>query len=118
MATMHDPEERQRMMQQDVLLVATAGASLLNGMPFSPVLFPFVALLKPFIAGTFLESGLVLTYLASFLASATTLLLGGIPAAIYERVKGLTTSTPLSIGIWFICTLALVIAPLVIVGTM
>lgn len=116
MATMHDPEERQRMMQQDVLLVATAGASLMNGMPFSPVLFPFVALLKPFIAGTFLESGLVLTYLASFLASATTLLLGGIPAAIYERIKGLGTSTPVSIGIWFASTLALVIVPMLLVG--
>lgn len=116
MATMHDPEERQRMMQQDVLLVATAGASLMNGMPFSPVLFPFVALLKPFIAGTFLESGLVLTYLASFLASATTLLLGGIPAAIYERIKGLDTSTPVSIGIWLAGTLTLVIIPLLLVG--
>lgn len=116
MATMHDPEERQRIMQQDVLLVATAGASLMNGMPFSPVLFPFVALLKPFIAGTFLESGLVLTYLASFLASATTLLMGGVPAAIYERSKGLDASTPVSIGIWFVATLALVIIPLLLVS--
>lgn len=116
MATMHDPEERQRMMQQDVLLVATAGASLLNGMPFSPVLFPFVALLKPFIAGTFLESGLVLTYLASFLASATTLVLGGVPAAIYERIKGLATSTPVSLGIWLVSTLALVVVPMLLVA--
>lgn len=114
--TEHDHDQREQMMQQDVLLIATAGASLLNGMPFSPVLFPIVVLLKPFIAGTLLESGLVLTYLASFLASATTLVLAGVPAAIYERlVNGGRTSTA-SLLIWFLATIALVGIPHLLVG--
>jgi hypothetical protein len=98
-------------MQKDVLLVATAGASLFNGMASSPVLLPFLLLLKPMVAGTFFATPLVLTYLASILASATTLLLAGIPAALYERAKGLETSSPVSIGIWLAGTLVLVGLP-------
>jgi hypothetical protein len=111
-----DVEGREQAMQRDVLLVATAGLSLVNGMPFSPVLFPFVVLLKPFLAGTLLGSPLVVTYLASFLASATTLVLAGVPAALYERAKGLTVSTPVSLGIWLAATLALVLLPFLVVG--
>jgi hypothetical protein len=113
---MADMNERQDIMQRDVLLVATAGASLLNGMPFSPVLLPFVVLLKPFIAGTFLESGLALTYLASFLASATTLVVAGVPAALYERATGQTESNAASLLIWLAATLALVLLPIWLIG--
>lgn len=108
---MADMDDRQDTMQKDVLLVATAGLSLLNGMPWSPVLFPFVALLQALLAGTLLASPLVLTYLASMLASATTLLLAGVPAALYERAIGLTGSTPASIGLWLAGTVLLVLVP-------
>lgn len=113
---MDDMQHRQETMQKDVMLIATAGASLMNGMTWSPVLLPFVVLLKALLAGTFLTSPLVLTYLASILASATTLALAGVPAALYERAKGLEQSTPLSIGIWLAATLALVGLPLLFVG--
>lgn len=108
---MSDMDHRQDTMQKDVLLVAAAGLSLLNGMPWSPVLFPFVALLQALLAGTLLASPLVLTYLASMLASATTLLLAGVPAALYERANGLTGSTPASIGLWLAGTALLVGVP-------
>jgi hypothetical protein len=36
-----------------------------------------------------------------------TLLVAGIPAAIYERIRGLQTSTPVSIGIWLAATILL-----------
>lgn len=108
---MDSMDKREQQMQQDVLLVATAGVSLLNGMPFSPVLFPVVVLLKPFLAGTLLGSPLVLGYLGSLLASATTLVLAGVPAALYERFKGHETSTPVSLGIWLVATLLLVGLP-------
>jgi hypothetical protein len=36
----------------------------------------------------------------SLFIAAMTLLLAGIPAAIYERVRGLKASTPVSLGIW------------------
>lgn len=112
---MSDMDQREQTMQQDVLLVAIAGASLFNGMPQSPILFPFLVLLKPFIAGTLLESQLVLTYLASFLASATTLAVGGVPAALYERFTGKTRSTATSLMIWLAGVAALVGLPLLLV---
>lgn len=33
-----------------------------------------------------------------------TLLLGAIPAALYERLRGLQESTPVSLGIWLVAT--------------
>lgn len=111
---MSDMDYREQAMQKDVLLVATAGLSLMNGMTWSPVLFPFVVLLKALLAGTMLASPIVLTYLASLLASATTLALAGVPAALYERAKGLEDSSPMSIGIWLIGTLTLVGLPFVL----
>lgn len=113
---MDDMHHRQEMMQKDVMLIATAGLSLMNGMTWSPVLLPFVVLLKALLAGTILTSPLVLTYLASILASATTLVLAGVPAALYERAKGLEESSPMSIGIWLIATIVLVALPLMLVG--
>jgi ABC-type transport system involved in multi-copper enzyme maturation permease subunit len=108
---MDDMQHRQDTMQKDVMLVATAGMSLMNGMTWSPILFPFVVLLKALLAGTILSSPLVLTYLASLMASATTLVLAGVPAALYERAKGLKESSPASVGIWLAGTLALVGLP-------
>ncbi len=113
---MDDFDQRQEQMQSDVLLVATAGLSLLNGMPFSPVLLPFLALLKALMAGTWLASPIVVTYLASIMASATTLVLAGVPAALYERAKGLERSTAMSLGIWLAGTLLLVVLPHILVG--
>lgn len=111
---MSDMDHREHTMQKDVLLVATAGLSLMNGMTWSPVLFPFVVLLNALLAGTILASPIVLTYLASLLASATTLALAGVPAALYERAAGSKESTPTSIGIWLAGTLVLVALPYVL----
>ena len=47
-----DQDDRERLLKQDVLLVATAGLSLVNGMHFSPWFDPVSILLKPFLAGT------------------------------------------------------------------
>lgn len=98
---MDNLDDRQSMMQRDVLLVAVAGASLLNGMHFSPYFDPVAVLLRPFLAGTFLGTPLVFLYLASIFTSAVSLMIAGIPAALYERAKGLEDSTPASLGIWF-----------------
>lgn len=112
---MDDMQHRQDAMQKDVLLVAIAGLSLMNGMAWSPTLFPFVVLLKALLAGTFLASPIVLTYLASLLASATTLVLAGVPAALYERARGHADSTPASLMIWLAATLALVGLPYLLI---
>ncbi|MDZ4841100.1 MAG: hypothetical protein SH859_03005 [Hyphomicrobium aestuarii] len=102
-----DDQERQDIMQRDVLLVATAACSLLNGQSFSPLLTMGAILLKPFVAGTLLASPIVFLYLTSLFVSIITLLLAGIPAALYERYKGNQNSTPMSLGIWFFATVFL-----------
>jgi hypothetical protein len=104
-----DGEQRTEIMQRDVLLVATAGASLLNGMHFSPFFEPALILLRPFLAGTFLGTPLVVLYLTSLFVSALTLMLAGVTAALYERSKRLKESNATSLGIWFACTLILVL---------
>jgi hypothetical protein len=43
----------------------------------------------------------------SLFIAAMTLLLAGIPAAIYERVRGLKASTPVSLGIWLVAAVLL-----------
>lgn len=102
-------DERQQTMQRDVLLVVTAAMSLLNGQGFSPVFDPVFFLLRPFIAGTFLSTPIVFFYLTSIFISLMTLLIAGVPAAIYERIRGHAQSTPVSIGIWFVATALLTI---------
>lgn len=103
----HDEHERTEAMRRDVFLVAAAGLSLLNGMHFSPYFDPVAILLKPFVAGTFLASPLVFLYLASLFISLMTLLIAGIPAALYERFSGAKESTSISLGIWLVATLLL-----------
>lgn len=106
-----DMEDREQAMQQDVLLIATAGLSLLNGQSSSPIFDPVLYLLRPFIA-QIVSSPILLFYLTSLFLSVMTLLLAGVPAAIYERIRGLKESSPVSIGIWFAVTLLLTLPTL------
>src|SRR5690606_23598249 len=105
-------ENREELLKRDVLLVAAAGASLLNGMHFSPYFDPVFILLKPFLAGTLLTTPLVLFYLTSIFISLMTLLIAGVPAALYERFRGLQESTATSLGIWLAGTLLLALPSL------
>lgn len=107
---MIDDDERQAMMQRDVLLMVVAGLSLLNGMHFSPYFDPVFFLFKPFAASFFLTSPILLLYFTSLFISLMTVLIGGVPAAIYESSRGLETSTPKSIGVW-LAGVAVVAAP-------
>lgn len=111
-----DIQDRTDMMQSDVLLVAIAAVSLLQGMPWSPMLFPVVTMTTIFLAGTFIGSPMVVAYLGSMLASALTLVIAGVPAALYERANGLKTSSTTSLLIWLAATLVLVALPHLLIG--
>jgi hypothetical protein len=93
-------ENREKLMQRDVLLLVTVGLSLLNGQAFSPYFDPIYFLLRPFIAGTFISTPLAAFYVTSIFVSVVSLAVAGIPAAIYERLRGLDETTPISIAIW------------------
>jgi hypothetical protein len=88
-----------------VLLVVTAGLALLNGLHSSPLFDPMLFFLHR-VAPRFLGP-MLLFYFNSLLLALATLLLAGLPAAIYERVRGLKKSTPVSLGIWLAATLLL-----------
>ncbi len=93
-------DEREDILRRDGIFIGIAGMSLLNGMHFSAYFDPIFILLRPFAPGFFITSPILLFYFTSLFLSAVTLAIGGIPAAIYERAKGLKQSTPTSLWIW------------------
>jgi hypothetical protein len=108
--------DREELLKRDVLLVATAGCSLVNGMHFSPWFDPVAILMKPFLAGTLLGSPIVFLYLTSLFISLMTIAIAGIPAAVYERVRGLEHSDAGSLGLWLAATVMLAIPALLAAG--
>ena len=88
-------------------LIGILGFALLNGM-FSPILLPqttaAVLLLSP---GLLITSPHVVAFLAYILGSTFTVMLAGIPAALYERLTGSAESTATSLWIWLACTAVL-----------
>lgn len=106
-------DNREDLLKRDMLLVGAAAVSLLNGMHFSPYFDPAFILLKPFIAGTLLSSPLALFYITSIFTSLMTLLIAGVPAALYERFSGMHESNQTSIGIWLGGTLLLALPSLI-----
>jgi hypothetical protein len=77
--------------------------SMINGI-FSPFIFlivPFVFMLTP---AFFIESTSIILYISSLFLATMTLIAGGIPAAVYERWRGLEESTEMSMYIWMACT--------------
>lgn len=93
-------EDRTAIMQQDVLLVAIAGLSLLAGMHFSPYFEPAHILFRPFLASFFITSPLLSLYFTSLMLSVGAALIGGLPAAAFERVTGRDRSDVVSLLIW------------------
>jgi hypothetical protein len=77
--------------------------AMINGIfsPFILLLVPFVFALTP---AFFVESTSVILYLSSMVLSTMTLIAGGVPAALYERWKGLEESSEMSMYIWMACT--------------
>jgi hypothetical protein len=102
---MNEMDKRQETMQRDVSMVAIAALSLVNGMHFSPWFDPVAILLRPFLAGTFFGTPLVSLYITSFFISAMTLLIAGVPAALYERFRGGSETSPTSLYIWLVATI-------------
>jgi hypothetical protein len=93
-------DEREDILRRDGIFIGIAGMSLLNGMHFSAYFEPTFILMKQFAPGFFISSPLLIFYFTSLFLSALTLAIGGIPASIYERGKGLPESTPQSLWIW------------------
>ena len=96
----HDADQREKTMQQDVMLVLIAAISLINGMQFSPFLVIFAAGLAPILSSFFITSPVLLFYFASLCAGVSTAILAGVPAALYERFSGGGQTSVTSLLIW------------------
>lgn len=106
-------DDRERLLRQDVLLAGILGISVLNGMHFSPWFDPAYLLARPFFQITFwISSPIIVFYFTSLALSTLTVMLAGVPAAIFERITGREKSDAISLGIWFAAALLLSIPAL------
>jgi hypothetical protein len=92
---------------RDLPLAATVGLALVSGLDLSPAFDAVSFYLASFGRNSPLFHPELFYHLTSLAISAMTLLLAGIPAALYERMRGLQTSSPVSLAIWLVATLLL-----------
>jgi hypothetical protein len=100
------------LLRRDIWLLAIAGVALLNGSTYSPLFDSILYFMRPAGRVFFIASPTVFYYLTSVVLSLLTVLLAGIPAAIYERFRGLRESTPLSLAIWLLAAVLLALPAL------
>jgi hypothetical protein len=101
--TQLDPDSedaRSRLATQDGLVVGIAGFALLNGMHTSPFFDPAFVLIKLFAPAFFITSPVLIFYFTSLLLATFTVMLAGVPAALFERATGRERSDATSLGIW------------------
>jgi hypothetical protein len=89
-------------------IIAIVGFAILNGM-FSPMLRTIFAALLLFAPAFFADNLAVVFFMSSITLSTLTIMVAGVPAALYERFNGLEESTPTSLYIWLFCTAILTI---------
>jgi hypothetical protein len=95
-------EDRVDVMRRDAFVFGIVGLGAINGMHFSPYFDPALILFKPFVQVTFFASSpLIIFYFTSLVVATLCIMIAGVPAAIYERVRGLKRSDAISFGIWF-----------------
>jgi hypothetical protein len=88
-------------MDRNLYYVAIAFFGMINGL-FNQALVPFAYLFAKVLAPALLFGSESLTLMfASLMASTATIIVGGVPAAIYERYVGAKDdSTEISLWIW------------------
>lgn len=91
-------------MNHQFYYIGIAFFGMINGI-FNQLALIFALLYVQPLAGPLLFGNLSLTLMfASLMVSTATIILGGIPAAIYEKVTGASESNDVSLWIWLACT--------------
>ena len=104
------PSLAEILLKRTLPLALIVALAVTHGAILSP-LYDFVSyFVSAFSRRTMFYQPQVLEIFPSVLIALFTLLVGGIPAAIYERVRGLQQSSPASLLIWLLTTI-LVTAP-------
>jgi len=86
-------------MERNFLLFGVIGVSILNGLfsPFLAIAVPIAAVLMPEV---FPRSVGWVLFFSSLLVATATLLVSGIPAALYERLAGRERGDGATMAIW------------------
>ena len=87
-------------------LVFVLGIAMLNGL-FSPALRIVVLFAPVWYPALLPQVASLLFLLSSLLVATFTLMIAGVPAAIYERLSGTADSDAVSMGIWLLGVLIL-----------
>ncbi len=95
-----------------LLLALVAVAAMPNGMYFSPLFDPVLYYIPRASSAFFLRGQEITFYLTGLVLWMFTLALSGIPAAVYERLRGLPHSTVGSLLVWLVAALVLSIPSL------
>jgi hypothetical protein len=100
-------DDREQALRRDGTLIGLALCGLVNGSQnsiwFDLLSGPIAAILSAFL----FSSPLLLFYFVSLTISVCTVLLAGVPAALYERSKGLEDSDTTSLTIWLLAAIVL-----------
>jgi hypothetical protein len=104
---MSELKRRPRLLGHGVPLVGVGAIAAFNGTLFSPVFDSVFYYVDSFARGTMFYSPELYLNVTSVFMALMTLLIAGIPAAIYERTRGLKMSTVTSLGIWFVAAVLL-----------
>jgi hypothetical protein len=94
-------QDRGEIMRRDAYILGIVSLAIVNGMHFSYYYLPAYLLMRPFVQITFFTgSPVVASYLTSLMLSTITIMIAGIPAAVYERMRGLKRSDATTFAIW------------------
>jgi hypothetical protein len=98
-------------MSRNAYYIAIAFFGMINGLPFfNPLYLPTLGYTVKLMAEPLFGSPALIAYFASLMLSTATVIVAGIPAALYERVIGATDdSTESSLWIWLAGTAILAI---------
>jgi hypothetical protein len=94
-------------MERHWYYIGIAFFGMINGM-FSPLRIFSLIFTNAFLSAAVFGSQSLIFYLSSLMLSTATVIVGGLPAVLYERVKGVTDdSTEVSLWIWLAGTAVL-----------
>jgi hypothetical protein len=100
------------LMARGLLLIATGSCALANYLIPTPLSDAVGQVLGIAMRGyPLMTAARVQEYVTPAAIAVMTMLIAGIPAALYERIRGLKTSTPVSLGIWLVAAVLLSLLP-------
>jgi hypothetical protein len=105
-------DEREDALRRDGTLIGLALAGLVNGSQNSIWFDLLSGPIAAIFSGVLFASPLLTFYFVSLSLSVFTVLLAGVPAALYERAKGLQESDTASLTIWLVSGLVLALPAL------